>query len=84
MSEWIKIEEGCEMPAYGESVLIWRKDFPIHIAYRAKLGFYDYFVISLKQVAFPATHWRSLPKEPVEVFRERAGEFEGIPDECDT
>lgn len=70
-SEWINAEK--LQPPYNQLVLMFRKNFPIHMGYTARWGANDYFVIANTQIAFPATHWMQLPEIPEENIRAEWG-----------
>lgn len=62
MTEWIDLDN--EQPPLGEQVLIYRKNFPIHMAYMIEREKFSYFVIANTFITFPATHWMPIPEVP--------------------
>ena len=64
--EWVDAEK--LQPPYNQLVLMFRKNFPLHMGYTARWGANDYFVIANTQIAFPATHWMPLPDIPEEKY----------------
>jgi len=66
MGEWKDLEK--EQPEMGEQVLIYRKNFPIHMGYRIERDKLCYFVIANTFITFPVTHWMALPEGPSETI----------------
>jgi len=85
MTEWISVKD--KLPQTGQIVVAWLQAHNEPCCVRFEK---DYIWLELVEVdredcfrVDRVTHWMPLPEPPnPTIFRERAGEFEGIPDEC--